>query len=117
MSRATYTAEQFVKAIKNSGGIITTIAARVGCDWNTARKWITTHPTIQAAYQNECETVSDVAQSILMTSIKDGNTQDAKWWLARKRRAEFGDNLDVTSDGKTLPTSIIIYIPDNGREK
>jgi hypothetical protein len=52
-----------------------------------------------------------------MTSIKDGNTQDAKWWLARKRRAEFGDNLDVTSDGKTLPTSIIIYIPDNGREK
>jgi hypothetical protein len=52
-----------------------------------------------------------------MTSIKDGNTQDAKWWLARKRRGEFGDNLDVTSDGKTLPTSIIIYIPDNGREK
>jgi hypothetical protein len=115
MSRATYTAEQFVKAIKNSGGIITTIAARVGCDWNTARKWITTHPTIQAAYQNECETVSDVAQSILMTSIKDGNTQDAKWWLARKRRGEFGDNLAIITDDKPL-TIILRWMDDDSKD-
>jgi hypothetical protein len=33
-----YNAQQFIKAIKNSGGIITTIAARVGCDWDTAKK-------------------------------------------------------------------------------
>ena len=115
MGRATYTAEQFIKAIKNSGGIITTIAARVGCDWNTARKWITTHHTIQAAYQNECETVSDVAQSILMTSIKDGNTQDAKWWLARKRRGEFGDNLAIITDDKPL-TIILRWMDDDSKD-
>ena len=110
-----YNAQQFIKAIKNSGGIITIIAARVGCDWDTAKKWITTHPTILAAYQNECETVSDVAQSILMTSIKDGNTQDAKWWLARKRREEFGDNLAITTDNKPL-TIILHWMDDDSKD-
>jgi len=33
MTRAVYTAEQFIKAIPGSGGIISTIARRVGCGW------------------------------------------------------------------------------------
>lgn len=30
-----YTAEQFIKAIRGSGGVISQIAATVGCDWHT----------------------------------------------------------------------------------
>lgn len=102
MSRAKYTTIQFIEAIKGSGGIITTIAANVGCTWNTAQKWIKEYPTVQAAYQDECERINDMAQSILMKSIKDGNTQDAKWWLSRKRKQEFGESVDVTSAGEAL---------------
>jgi hypothetical protein len=31
-----YTAEQFIKAIPGTGGIISAIARKVDCEWNTA---------------------------------------------------------------------------------
>jgi hypothetical protein len=98
----TYTAQQFIEAIKGSGGIITTIAASVGCTWNTAQKWIKEYPTVAQAYEDECQRINDMAVSVLMKSIKEGNTQDAKWWLARKRKGEFGEALDITSGGKPI---------------
>jgi hypothetical protein len=101
-NRNQYTAEQFVKAIEDSGGLITTIALKVGCSWNTAAKYITIHPTVQNAYQDECERINDMAQSTIMKAIKEGDAQMAKWWLAKKRKIEFGDALDVTSGGRAI---------------
>ena len=95
MSRQTFTTGQFIQAIDGSGGIISTIAAKVGCSWATAQKWIKEYPTVVQAYEDECQRINDMAQSVLMKSIKDGNTQDAKWWLSKKRKVEFGDALDV----------------------
>ncbi len=102
MSQARYTTTQFISAITGSGGIITTIAERVGCTWNTAQRWIKEYPTVAQAYQDECERINDMAQSILMKSIKDGNTQDAKWWLSRKRKQEFGDAVEVNGGGEVI---------------
>lgn len=114
MSNNSYTTNQFIEAIKGSGGIVTTIAKRVGCAWFTARKFIDTHPTVLQAYNDEKEAITDMAVGTLMKSIKEGNTQDAKWWLARKRREEFGENLDLTSGGE--PIRIIIeYTDDSNR--
>jgi len=36
-----YKASQFIAAIPGSAGIISIIARRVGCDWNTAKKYVT----------------------------------------------------------------------------
>ena len=36
MGRSLFTAKQFVDAIPGTGGIIDTIAKRVGCDWQRA---------------------------------------------------------------------------------
>jgi len=96
MSRDLYTAAQFIEAIKGSGGIVSTIAKRIGCTWHTAKKYIDTYSTIEVAYNAECERVDDLAESILITSIKEGNTQDAKWWLARKRKDKFSERQEVT---------------------
>lgn len=97
---AKYKASDFIEQIPGSGGIITTIAERVGCSWNTAKKYITEYATVQQAYQDECERVTDMAVQTVLKSIRDGNTQDAKWWLARKRHREFGDRLkqEITGD-------------------
>ena len=97
-----YTVAQFQKAIKDSGGLKSTIASRLGCTYNTVQNWLETKPTVREAYDEECERMNDLAQGILLKSIKDGNTQDAKWWLARKRKGEFGDAIDVTSMGKSI---------------
>ena len=102
MGKELFTTKQFIDAIPGTGGIITTIAERVGCVWHTAKKYIDTYPTIRKAYIDECERVTDMAESILIKSIKDGNTQDAKWWLARKRKTVFGDAVDITSGGHPI---------------
>jgi hypothetical protein len=57
---------------------------------------------VHQAYEDECEEVNDMVVSVILKSIKEGNTQDAKWWASRKRKAEFGDAIDVTSGGKPL---------------
>jgi hypothetical protein len=97
-----YKASDFIKVIPGSGGIIATIAKRVGCSWHTAKKYITDYATVQQAYEDECEEINDMVVSVILKSIKEGNTQDAKWWASRKRKAEFGDAIDVTSGGKPL---------------
>ena len=113
MSQARYNTTQFIQAIHGSGGIITTIAERVGCTWNTAQKWIKEYPTVQAAYQDECQRINDMAVSVLLKSIKEGNTQDAKWWLSKKRKPEFGESLDINHSGEAA-VRIIEVIRDNG---
>lgn len=102
MGKNLYTAKQFINAIPGSGGIIATIAKRVGCDWHTAKKYITQYATVKQAYEDECEEINDMVVSVILKSIKEGNTQDAKWWASRKRKAEFGDSIDVTSGGQPI---------------
>jgi hypothetical protein len=101
-----YTAKQFIDAIPGTGGIVSVLARRIGCDWWTAKRYITKYPTVKAAYEAECETVTDLAESVLVESIKEGNTQDAKWWLSRIRRDKFGDNLDITSGGDNITVTL-----------
>ena len=79
-----YKAQQFIDAIPGTGGIISTIAAKVGCAWHTAKKYIDGYPTIQKAYQDECEKVLDLAETVIITSIKNKDEQTAKWYLTMK---------------------------------
>lgn len=86
-----YKAQDFIDAIKNSGGIISTIAARVGCNWNTAKKYITEYATVQKAYQDECEKMLDMAESTVLGAIRDDkDVPTAKWYLTMKGGRERG---------------------------
>lgn len=79
-----YTAQQFVDAIPGSAGIISKIAACVGCDWHTAKKYIHKFATVQQAYDDEREKVLDLAESKVIAAIKKDDIATAKWMLAMK---------------------------------
>ena len=81
-----YTAQQFIDAIPNSAGIITTIATRVGCKWHTAKVYITKYPTIAKAYADECERVKDRAEAVILKAINAEDVQTAKWYLMLKAK-------------------------------
>ncbi len=104
-----YKAEEFIKAIPGSGGIITTIARRVGCNWDTAKKYINLMPEVNQAYENERESMLDIAEETLLNSIKGGDTADAKWVLTKlgKHRG-YGDVVKVD----TWQSDIIQAIQD-----
>ena len=92
-----YTAKQFIDAIPGSGGVISTIAARVGCAWNTAQKYIKEFATVAEAYENERNRIDDIARSNVIDDIKAGSIETSKWWLRVKAPDEFEprQKLDV----------------------
>ena len=101
-----YKSTDFIVAIPGSGGITSTIAKRVGCDWATARNAIDSMPTVRESYDNECETVLDMAESVLLKNIKEGDSADAKWYLSRKGKGrgyvERTESTNHTIDLRTL---------------
>lgn len=99
---AKFTAQDFIKAIPGTGGIIAAIAKRVGCDWHTAKKYIDKYPTIKQVYDDECAGIDDLAESTVIKAIRDGDVSTAKWWLGKKRKSVFGEQIDVTSGGQPI---------------
>lgn len=97
-----YTVQQFEKAIPNSGGLWNVIARKVGCDYHTAKNRISANPKLMQLYIAERETIGDVAESNIISSIQGGNIDDSWRWLKTQRRKEFGDNIDVTTGGERL---------------
>ena len=79
-----YSAQDFIDAIPGTGGIISAIARKVGCDWKTADSLVRDFPTVKRAYDAECEAMLDLAESAVLRNIKlaaqgEGDTADAKW--------------------------------------
>ena len=92
MGKELFTAQQFINAIPGTGGIISTIAKKVGCQWHTAKKYIDEHPTVKQAYDNEKRKIDDAAVSVIYRAIMNGDLGTAKWWASMK----LGDDFHVT---------------------
>lgn len=111
-----YTAQHFIEAIPGTGGIVSAIARKVGCDWNTANKWINDAPTVKRAYDAECEAMLDLAESTVLKNIKDGDTADAKWYLTKKgKRRGYGDSMELLGENGS-PLVIRLTWGDNGAD-
>lgn len=114
MSKApTFQASQFIAAIPGTSGIISSIAKKVGCSWNTAKAFIDNYPTVKAAFEAEREGLLDIAESVLANNIKlslqqqqsgkvTADSTDAKWVLARlgKHRG-YAEKQEIEHSGET----------------
>ena len=107
-----YKAQEFIAVIPGTGGVIDTIAKRVGCDWHTAKKYIEDHATVKQAYENEKSRVDDAARSVVISNIvTDKNVDTAKWWLRVKLPDEFAPTQKI--DQKTEHSgSVTIPMPE-----
>ena len=82
-----YHVTDFINAIPGSGGIISTIARRVGCAWHTAKKYCTEYATVRRAYEGECEKLKDAAESVVVKAIiEENDVSVAKWYLTMKAK-------------------------------
>lgn len=92
-----FSAQQFLDAIPGTGGIIAAIAKRVGCAWHTAKKYIENHPTVHAAYEDECESVLDLAEAKTIEAIRNGDTQMIRYYLSTKgKRRGYTERTEIT---------------------
>ena len=93
--------KDIIEAIKYSGGIMSNIARRLGVNWHTADTWVKQYDETKQALQDESEAILDLAESTLFRSIKDGNSQDAKWLLSTKgKNRGYNERQEITgADG------------------
>lgn len=99
-----------LEAIKGSGGIITTIAANLGCDWHTAKANIETHEETRQAYNDELETGLDTVEIKAFERARDGDGAMIRFILATKgRNRGYGEALppeSVAPEDNTLRIEI-----------
>ena len=69
--------EAILEAIKDSGGIMSTIARKLGVTWHTADSWIRESGELMEALKDEKETILDMADNPLPKRIKEGDEQSA----------------------------------------
>ena len=108
-----YTVKQFEAAIPGSGGIIATIARRVGCSWHTAQTYINESAKLGRLFEDEANKIDDMAESVVIKAMQDGDVSVAKWWLERRRRGKYAtkQELDLSSGGE--PFKVIIEYADS----
>ena len=101
-------------AIPESGGLIARIAKAAGYSWGAVRDFIAADAELAQMVLDEENRIDDMAESAVIKKISEGDDGAARWWLARRRRAKFGDNVDVTSNGE----KIIVRLAhgDDGRD-
>ena len=131
-----YKAQTFIDAIPGTGGIVSAIARRVGCTWGTAQKYVTEFPTVKAAFDDECESTLDLAESIVRQNMilaqmlqrptKDDATgkdvypdpvdsSDAKWYLSKRgKKRGYGDSLEVGGKGGGPVIIKVVYDENPG---
>ena len=108
---------QFAAAIPKSGGLITTIALKVGCNYHTARKRIDASPELRLLYEAEREGINDVAESQIITAIRAGDIDSAWKWLRAHRKDEFSEkqSLALTGENGGKLEIVVTYADENKR--
>ena len=85
-----FTKKQVLEAISCSGGVMSAVQQKLGCkSWATAKKYVEKWEETREAWITENSHADDLAQSVIINDIKNGNVQSAKWWLERRRWREF----------------------------
>ena len=95
-----FTQNQILTAIENSGGIISNVANKLQCNWNTANKYIQKWASTKAALKVEREKNLDICETGLLEACKDRERWAIKFMLmtlGKERGYEYKtDEVDWT---------------------
>lgn len=81
-----YKKADILEAIKGSGGIVTTVALALDCDWHTAKANIEKYEETREAFSGELETGLDLVEGKAYQQAKNGDGAMIRFILATKGR-------------------------------
>ena len=118
MARPTVMTEPVIAALRQAylvGATNEEAAHYAGISPNTIYNYIESHPEFLVQIDAwKSEPILKAKQTIIKNMH---DTKVSQWYLERKAKREYGNNVDVTSDGQKLPTPIISLedVQDNPR--
>ncbi|GIV51023.1 MAG: hypothetical protein KatS3mg038_1544 [Candidatus Kapaibacterium sp.] len=107
MTRPRLSRAKIKAAIPNSGGVIARIARRTGHSWGAVRDFIAADEELSRMLRDEEEAVDDLAESVLIQKIREGDEATARWWLSRRRRNRYGDNVSLSGGDGALIVRVV----------
>jgi hypothetical protein len=103
--------KELLENIRGSYGIISTIAARLHCDWHTVDNAIKLYPDCMRALEDEKESVLDFTEGKAIERIRDGDGAMIRFMLAtkgKKRGYTYEERLeDPDGNDDESPLNII----------
>lgn len=104
-----YKKADILEAIKGSGGIVTTIALSLNCDWHTAKKNINKYEETREAFDGESETGLDLVEGKAYQQAKNGDGAMIRFILATKgRKRGYGDKAPQALDDENNQIKIVV---------
>lgn len=108
------------KAIEDSGGIMQKIAERLGCEWHTAQAYVNKYEETKLSYQNETESVLDLAESKLIENIQENDNTAIIFYLKTKgKNRGYIERLETELKGEVSHSITIerhIYTPQHKKD-
>ena len=90
---------------------------------STVYKWLEKDEALSKKVASWRNMVSAVAVKNIVDTIKGNeeagikpDIENSKWWLSKKEKETFGNNIDVTSNGEAFKTNEIVFV-DFSEEK
>ena len=102
--------KELLDNIRGSYGIISTIAARLHCNWHTVDETIKLYPECMQALADENESVLDFTEGKAIERIKDGDGTMIRFMLAtkgKKRGYTYEDKLEDDDAGEDSAVNVI----------
>lgn len=95
------TKAKFEKAIEDTGGIMSTIAKKLGVARRTVYNFVNKYPEFaKPLLQEEAERIKDLAENKVIVGINDGDLGTARWYLSTKAKDRgYGQKVEQELSG------------------
>lgn len=111
-----YKKADILQAIKDSGGIVTTVALALNCDWHTAKANIERYEETREAFDSELETGLDLVEGKAYSQARNGDGAMIRFLLSTKgRHRGYGETAPQESDSAD-DNELTIEIVDGDNE-
>lgn len=116
MGKRKFSAEAMIQAIRDTKGLASLAAKRLGCDPETVRIYAKRYPTVAAALQEERERMTDIAELSLYNQIQAGEGWAVCFYLKTQGRARgYVERHEYTGPDGT-PMRITLKLSDEERD-
>lgn len=100
---------KFAEALKDSGGIITTIANRLGVSRQAIYKYLERFPEFKQDLEDETEKILDMAEISLFSQVKGRDIGATKYLLSTKgKRRGYVEKQEIEHSGNQFAIDINI---------
>lgn len=91
-----YTTQQVIQAIRETKGLVSLAAKRLGCHPDTVRRYAARYPTVAAALREERAAMTDVAELALYSAIQRGEPWAVTFYLKTQGKDRgYTERIDV----------------------